>query len=123
MSHSSSHNIWAPWIKPAFPAAHFSGAPSYSLRVEAHGKVFVYSGDTQWTDTLIEASHEADLFVCESYVFDRDVPLHNNYRTIMENRSRLTCKRIVLTHMSDDVLSRLDEVELPTAEDGLRLEV
>ncbi len=107
----------------AFPAAHFSGAPSYSLRVEASDKVFVYSGDTQWTDTLIEASHEADLFVCESYVFDRDVPLHNNYRTIMENRSRLTCKRIVLTHMSDDVLSRLDEVELPTAKDGLRLEV
>ncbi len=103
----------------AFPAAHFSGAPSYSLRVEVKGKVFVYSGDTQWTDTLIEASDQADLFVCESYVFDRDVALHNSYHRIMEHYPRLTCKRIMLTHMSEDVLSRASEVELPMAEDGL----
>ena len=105
----------------AFPAAHFSGAPSYSLRIEVEQKVFVYSGDTQWTDTLIEASDQADLFVCECYVFDKDVPLHNSYRRIMEHRERLTCKRVILTHMSDDVLSRADEVELTMAEDGLQM--
>ena len=105
----------------AFPAAHFSGAPSYSLRVEVEGKVFVYSGDSQWTDVLIEASDQADLFVCESYVFDKDVALHNTYTTIMQHRPRLTCKRIILTHMSEDVLSRASEVELPMAEDGLQL--
>jgi len=105
----------------AFPAAHFSGAPSYSLRVEVEQKVFVYSGDTQWTDTLIEASDQADLFVCECYVFDKDVALHNSYRRIMEHRPRLTCKRVILTHMSDDVLSRAAEVELPTAQDGLQI--
>lgn len=103
----------------AFPAAHFSGAPSYSLRIEVEQKVFAYSGDTQWTDTLIEASAGADLFVCEAYVFDKDVPLHNNYRTIEENLPRLSCKQIVLTHMSEDMLSRKDEIQLPTAEDGL----
>jgi ribonuclease BN (tRNA processing enzyme) len=108
-------------VVTAFPAAHFSGAPSYSLRVEVAGKVFVYSGDTQWTDTLIEASADADLFVCECYVFDEDVPLHNTYTTIMENHPRMTCKRIILTHLSDDMLSRLSEVELPTSEDGMRL--
>ena len=105
----------------AFPVAHFSGAPSYSLRVQVAGKVLVYSGDTQWTDTLIEASADADLFICECYVFDDDVPLHNTYTTILENRPRMTCKRIILTHMSDDVLSRLSEVELPTARDGLKV--
>ena len=47
-------------------------------------------------------------------VFDEDVPLHNSYRQIMEHRQQLTCKRIVLTHMSDLMLSRLREVELPT---------
>ena len=83
----------------------------------------VYSGDTQWTDTLIEASADADLFVCESYVFDKEVALHNNYRTIMENRSRLSCKKIIITHMSEDVLSRASQVELPMAEDGLWLDL
>lgn len=105
----------------AFPAAHSSGAPSYSLRVEVGGKVFVYSGDTQWTDTLIEASADADLFVCECYAFDEQVPFHNDYRTVRQNLTRLTCKRVVLTHMSDAMLSRLQDVEVPTAEDGLRL--
>lgn len=105
----------------AFPAAHFSGAPSYSLRVELEQKVFVYSGDTQWTDTLIEASADADLFVCESYVFEGNVPLHNSYRTIITNRPRLSCKKIIITHMSEDMLSRARQVELPMAEDGLWL--
>jgi len=103
----------------AFPAAHFSGAPSYSLRVGVDGKAFVYSGDTQWTDTLIEASAGADLFACECYVFDEDVPLHNSYAKIIENRSRMTCKRLILTHMGEDMLSRVHEIELETAEDGL----
>lgn len=103
----------------AFPAAHFSGAPSYSLRVQVQGKTFVYSGDTQWTDTLIEASDGADLFACECYVFDKDVPLHNSYAKIMENRSRMTCKRIIVTHMNEDMLSRVPEIELEAAEDGL----
>ena len=83
--------------------------------------MFVYSGDSQWTDTLIEASADADLFVCESYVFDKEVALHNNYRTIMKNHSRLSCKKIILTHMSEDMLSRAGQVELPMAEDGLWL--
>ncbi len=102
----------------AFPAAHFSGAPSYSLRIEVAGKVLAYSGDSQWTDALLEASAGADLFACECYVFDKDVPLHNSYARIVENRPRMTCQRIILTHMSDDMLSRLSEIDLETAEDG-----
>ena len=102
----------------AFPAAHFSGAPSYSLRVEVEGKTFVYSGDTQWTDTLLEASGGADLFACECYVFDEEVPLHNSYAKIMENRSRMTCKRLIVTHMNEDMLSRVGDLELEAAEDG-----
>lgn len=102
----------------AFPAAHFSGAPSYSLRIEVAGKTFVYSGDTQWTDTLIEASAGADLFACECYVFDQEVPLHNSYSKIMEHVSQLTCKRLILTHLSEDMLSRVSEIEHETTEDG-----
>jgi ribonuclease BN (tRNA processing enzyme) len=103
----------------AFPAAHFSGAPSYSLRVEVDGKTFVYSGDTQWTETLIEASAGADLFACECYAFDQDVPLHNNYARIIENRSRMSCKRLIVTHMNEDMLSRVPEIALEAAADGL----
>ena len=46
-----------------FGAVHGSGAPSYALRVEVSGKTIVYSGDTEWTDSLIKAVDGADLFV------------------------------------------------------------
>ena len=36
----------------------------------------------------------------------------------MEKKDKLDCKRIILTHMSDDMLSRLDSLELEYAIDG-----
>ena len=36
----------------------------------------------------------------------------------MEKKADLDCRRIILTHMSDDMLRRLDSLELEYAEDG-----
>ena len=38
---------------------HFSGAPSYALRIETEGKILTYSGDTEWVDELIPAGRAA----------------------------------------------------------------
>jgi hypothetical protein len=46
-----------------------------------------------------------------------------DYRTLVENRSRLRCDRIVLTHMSAEMLSHLGEVEFETASDGAVIEL
>ncbi|MBI4634786.1 MAG: MBL fold metallo-hydrolase [Candidatus Rokubacteria bacterium] len=102
----------------AFPVEHASGAPAYALRVEYAGRTVVYSGDTEWTETLVEATRGADLFVCEAYFFDRAIRYHLDYRTLQANRARLACGRIVLTHMSGDMLRRVAEVDLDYAEDG-----
>ena len=45
---------------------HAAGAPALGLRVSVAGRVIAYSGDTSWTDTLIELADGADLFVCEA---------------------------------------------------------
>jgi hypothetical protein len=37
----------------------------------------------------------------------------------MEHRKELNCRRLLMTHMSTDLLARLSEVELETAADGL----
>jgi ribonuclease BN (tRNA processing enzyme) len=101
-----------------FAVVHASGAPSYALRVEYGGKTVAYSGDTEWTDALVDASAGADLFVCEAYFFDKKVRYHLDWRTLAANRPRLTCRRLVLTHMSQDMLARLPEVDVETADDG-----
>jgi len=104
-----------------FPVAHFSGAPSYALRLELTGRIIVYSGDTEWTESLIEASRAADLFICEAYFFDKSMKFHLDYKSLMSRLAEFTCKRIIITHMSEDMLSKLDRLDLETAEDGMRV--
>jgi phosphoribosyl 1,2-cyclic phosphodiesterase len=60
----------------------------------------------------------ADLFVCEAYFFEKKIKYHLDYQTLRENRQRLDCRRIVLTHMSADVLRRRSEAEVECANDG-----
>src|SRR4029453_5343558 len=43
-----------------FAVVHASGAPPFALRVVGGGKIVAYSGDTQWTDSLIDAARGAD---------------------------------------------------------------
>lgn len=81
--------------------------------------MIAYSGDTQWTDSLLEASAHADLFICEGYTFDKVVKFHLDYTSLASHRERLSCKRVVLTHMSEDMLSRAEEAMFETAYDGL----
>jgi ribonuclease BN (tRNA processing enzyme) len=100
---------------------HGSGAPSYALRVVCAGKTIVYTGDTEWTDRLIEVARGADLFIAESYYYEKKMKNHLNYRTLLERRQELQCKQIILTHMSDDMLRRLDSLEIDYAEDGTEI--
>jgi len=101
-----------------FLVKHASGAPAYALRVEYGGKVITYSGDTEWTDTLIDAARRADLFVCEAYFFEKKIKYHLDYQTLRENRQRLDSRRVILPHMSADMLSHGSEGDMECANDG-----
>jgi alkylated DNA nucleotide flippase Atl1/ribonuclease BN (tRNA processing enzyme) len=100
---------------------HGSGAPSYAYRIGCAGKIIAYSGDSEWTDTLRTVADGADLFICESYFFDKQMKNHISYRTLMAHQAELGCKRLILTHLGEDLLARLGEVELEVAHDGLEV--
>ncbi|WP_322515438.1 MBL fold metallo-hydrolase [Rhodopseudomonas palustris] len=107
-----------------FPVVHGdSGGPFYAYRIEAGGRTLAYSGDTQWTDTLVAAAHDADLFVCEAYTYDRNVKNHLSLKTLETHLPEINPKRLILTHMGDDVLHRLDGVSHQGASDGLIVEL
>jgi ribonuclease BN (tRNA processing enzyme) len=106
-----------------FLVEHASGAPSYALRVEYGGKVITYSGDSEWTESLVDAARGVDLFVCEAYSFDRKIRYHLDYRTLSEHLPRIDCRRLILTHMGPDMLGRLGDVDVEHAEDGQRVAV
>ena len=51
--------------------------------------------------------------------FSKPIKNHLAYATLQEHRTRLDCRRIILTHMSPDMLSRRAEASEETADDGL----
>jgi ribonuclease BN (tRNA processing enzyme) len=93
--------------------------PCLGFRFEAEGKVIAFSGDTEWTDTLIEIGQEADLFICEAYTRDKPVTTHMALSALERHLDRIRPKRLVLTHMSNDMLACRAEVPFETAEDGM----
>lgn len=101
---------------------HYSGAPSYALRLETEGKVVAYSGDTEWVEELIPAGRDADLFICEAYFFDKVMKFHIDYMTLTRHLAEIAPKRTIVTHMSAELLGRRDEIALESADDGLVVE-
>jgi ribonuclease BN (tRNA processing enzyme) len=106
-----------------FEVIHTPQTEPHALRIEYGGKVIAYSGDTEWTDALLEVSDGADLFVCECQEYDRQVPGHLHYQTLMEKRELLGCRRLVINHMGSEMLARVGELGIEAAEDGLVIEV
>jgi ribonuclease BN (tRNA processing enzyme) len=107
-----------------YPVVHGeSGGPFLAYRVEAEGRVITYSADTEWTETLIPAAREADLFIAEAYYYDKIVKNHLSLKTLEAHLPDINARRLVLTHMSDDMLGRLGELPYTAAQDGMVVEV
>lgn len=112
-----------PAVVTTFPVIHTPGTEPHALRIEYGGKVIAYSGDTEWTDALLEAAEGADLFVCECQEYERTVPGHLCYATLAQKRAELGCRRLILTHLGEEMLARAGELDVEVAEDGMVVEV
>ncbi len=97
--------------------------PCLGYRFEAEGKVLAFSGDTQWTEALIELGRDADLFVCEGYMREREIKSHMSLALLARHLDRIRPRRLVITHMSNDVLQHQGEVPFEKAEDGMVVEL
>ena len=100
-----------------------SGGPFLGLRIEAEGRSIAYSADTEWTETLIPLGRDADLFIAEAYTYDKPVKNHLSLATLEAHLADIRPKRLILTHMSDDMLSRLDTLRHAAAHDGMTIDV
>ena len=97
---------------------HVAGSLSFALRVEADRRILTYSGDADWSAELTRAAHAADLFVCEAYFYEKEIRYHINLKTLEKHLPEISPKRLILTHMSSDMLSRINSISYETAEDG-----
>jgi ribonuclease BN (tRNA processing enzyme) len=109
-----------------FEVNHPSGAMAFALRVESAGRCLSFSGDTEWVDGLVACADAADLFIVDCFGYDQDIGFHMSWKTIASHLPDLRARRLLLTHMGSDMLSRLHEIQDPrilVARDGLVLEV
>ena len=103
-----------------YPVVHgASSGPFLGYRLEVEGRVIAYTADTEWTETLVPLGRDADLFIAEAYTFEKDVRNHLSLKALEAHLAEIAPKRLILTHMSDDMLSRLDGLKHAAAHDGM----
>ena len=105
------------------PARHTAETNPTALRIEVGDRIVAYSGDTEWTEDVARVSRGADLFIAECYFYDKPIKWHMNYPTIAAKRDEFGAKRVILTHMSTEMLAQVDAVPEECAHDGLVVEL
>ena len=107
-----------------YQASHTAGeGPALVLRINVDGKTVTYSGDGGWSDGLAAAAKGADLFIADCYYYDKKTPYHMNLETLIEHLGDIAPERLILTHMSEDMLKRAESLNYETAEDGKIVEI
>lgn len=101
-----------------YEVEHPSGALAYALQVSLEDKVLAFSGDSGWTDALVQVAAGADLFICECNFFEKGGSYHLDYQTLIDRQSELKCRRLVLTHMGEEMLRRIESLDVEGAADG-----
>ncbi len=148
-------NVWGEWMEGVYPleiselphecpsALELSGtrvswAPaehrpeSIAYRLESEGRAFVYTGDTEYSESVVELARDAHTMLVEcSFPDDNPVPGHLTPISVSRVASEANVGRVVLTHVypGADSLDLVSEVgknyvgEVIVAEDGLELSV
>jgi ribonuclease BN (tRNA processing enzyme) len=116
-------NLGAVKVTP-FPMVHGdSGGPFLGYRIETEGRVIAYTGDTEWNEALIPLGRDADLFISECCFYDRSVKNHLDLKTLEVHLGEIKPKRLILTHMGEEMLARLDSIGCEAAADGMVVEI
>lgn len=101
--------------------AHKPESLPHGLRIHTAEKTIGYSGDTSWTERLVDIAADTDLFICECCFYNTEVDGHLNYLELSKHVNRFSAKKIMLTHFDEEMIAHMDNVALPRANDGLRL--
>ena len=96
---------------------------SLALKVTYQRRQILFSGDSAWTDLFLTHARGVDLFLCECSFYDQEITNHINYLRLHQNLPRLHCKKLVLTHLGEEMLARSKELPVTLAEDGMVIEL
>jgi ribonuclease BN (tRNA processing enzyme) len=96
---------------------------SLGLLVTYEGKRILFSGDSAWSDDFLTHARGADLFLCECSHYSEDSGNHISYFKLREKLEQLQCKKLLLTHLGEQMLARRHKLPVRFAEDGMVVEI
>jgi len=105
------------------PARHVAETNPTAVRIEVGDRVVAYTGDTEWTGDVAKVAFGADLLIAECYFYAKPIRWHLTYPAIAEHVRHGGAKRVILTHMSGEMLAHRGDVPEECAEDGMVVEV
>lgn len=83
------------------------GYQNYAISIQKGNKRFVYSGDTSPNEDLVEFAKDADLFLCEAGLLERDEKgmraMHLTAKEAGAIAEKAGVKRLLLTHFLPDI--------------------
>lgn len=112
------------------PAEHRPESIAY--RLETAGRAFVYTGDTEYSESVVELARGAHTLLMEcSFPDDSPIPGHLTPQSVARIASEAGVERVVLTHVypaADELdlislISRAYDGEVLVAKDGLQFSV
>lgn len=109
-----------------FEVSHPSGAMPFALRVTAGGRTLAFSGDTEWTDNLLQAADGADVFIVECQGWDQPPRYHMSWSVLQPRLGAIRARHIMLTHMGAEMLAQAPGIaggRVLLAADGLVMDV
>jgi len=101
----------------AFGMTHSRTELCLGYRIGIAGKAIAVTGDTGWCESIVALADGADLLVIECTAYSTDSPDHLNYRQIAAHRHELKVRRIILTHVGEELLRHARRVRLSIARD------
>jgi ribonuclease BN (tRNA processing enzyme) len=93
------------------------------VRLEVDGVRIGYSGDAGWSPALADLARDADLFICGVWWWDTPDPTFLDLATLQRERTQLTCRRLMLTHLGPELQERIADVPFEVATDGQIIEL
>jgi ribonuclease BN (tRNA processing enzyme) len=106
-----------------FRVPHQTQMISLGLKISYQGKQILFSGDSAWTESLVDHARGVDLFLCECSFYREQPGQHVNYQVLQANLGRLDCRRLLLTHLGEEMLAHRHELAVPIADDGMVVEI
>lgn len=77
----------------------------FAVRIECDGKIFVFSGDTSWTDEIISFSKDADLLMLDAGLLEKDFTEGAPHLTAAQcgiAAMQAGVRKLLLTHLWPD---------------------